>query len=41
MIGVDKDNDNEPFAIGTILVDLIADHEQEPGVEIVRRKEAV
>ena len=39
MIGVDEDDDNEGFAIGEMLIDLIAEHEQALGIEIVRRKE--
>lgn len=38
VIGVDDDDDNEPFAICQILIDLIAEHEQEAGVKIVRKE---
>ena len=39
MIGVDDEEDYEPFVIGKMLIELIADHEQAPGVEIVRLEE--
>ena len=39
VIGVEEDDDNEPFVVGQMLIDLIADHEQAPGVQIVRLEE--
>jgi hypothetical protein len=39
VIGVDDEEDYEPFVIGKMLIELIADHEQAPGVEIVRLEE--
>ena len=39
VIGVDEEEDSEPFVIGPMLIELIADHEQAPGVEIVRLDE--
>lgn len=39
VIGVDEEEDNEAFVIGPMLIELIADHEQAPGVEIVRLDE--
>ena len=39
VIGVDDEDDYEPFVIGKMLIELIADHEQAPGVEIVRLEE--